>query len=141
MLYFWRNMPSIKIFKSDAISLKKNVLILQANVISLKKNSFCKKFHISSYLSEENSFFTFHYSTRSPPSGIKQPGFNPNNLKYSCSTSQKTHCVYTIRSLSKKTLFILWRVNIAKIQYMSIYNNFYNVNASGTYSSHFSLKY
>jgi hypothetical protein len=50
--------------------------------------------------------------------------------------------LYLYQKISKeKSLFILWRLKIAKIQYMNKHKYFYNVNASGTYSSHFSSKY
>jgi len=50
--------------------------------------------------------------------------------------------MHLYQKISKeKTLFILWRVKIAKIQYMNKHKYFYNVNASGNYSSHFSLKH
>ena len=90
MLYFCRNIPVINTLKFYAKSLKKNLFILKTNAISLKKNLF----------------FTFHYSTCSPPSGIKQPELHLNNLKYSCSTSQKTQCVNITKSLRKKVYFL-----------------------------------
>jgi hypothetical protein len=50
--------------------------------------------------------------------------------------------VHLYEKISKeKSLFILWMLKFSKIQYMSKHNNFYNVNASGTYSNHVSLKY
>jgi hypothetical protein len=156
MLFLWRYVHFVKGFKPGTIFVKKhsfcknstkltlsppNILLftLKPNVIPVKKTSFYKNSHISYYFLKKNSFFTFHYSTYSPPSGIKQPECNLKNLKYLCSTAQKIQCVYTIKSLSKKALLILWRINIAKIQYICIHTNFCNVNARGRYSSHFSL--
>ena len=86
MVYFWRNIPFVKVLKTDTISLKKHLLILKANAFSLKKTSF----------------FTFHYSTHSPPSSVKQLEFHLNYLKCSCSTSQKTQCIYMRKSLRRK---------------------------------------